>query len=92
MSNQKKILLDVAKRHGLTISQAEEVWQLFGNKLAAVIGDEDKKTDGLFDPEKFPVIHIDNFGKFIPNQRKIRHANHCINLKLKKDGHHTGDN
>ena len=40
------------------------------------------KTDGLFDTTKFKVIHIDNFGKFIPNQRKIRHANFCLTKKL----------
>jgi hypothetical protein len=92
MNNQRKILLEVAKRHGVAIGQAEEVWQLLGNKIAEVIGNEDKKTEGLYDPEKFPIIHIDNFGKFIPNKSKIRHANHCLKLKLKQDEHNTDDN
>ena len=81
MTKQREILLATAKRHGLNIGQAEEIWNLFGAKIAEVISDDDKKTNELFTSEKFPTIHIDHFGKFIPNQRKIRHANHCIGLK-----------
>lgn len=77
MNNQKKILISVAKENNLTISQAEEIFRLFCNKISDEISDV-KKTDGLFDPEKFNTIHIDNFGKFVPNQRKIRHANFCL--------------
>jgi hypothetical protein len=87
MIEQRRLLLEVAMRHGVKIGQAEEVWNLLGGKIAEVIADIDKKSDELYDKEKFPVIHIDNFGKFIPNQRKIRHANHCLNLKIEKDEH-----
>ena len=46
------------------------------------ISDLDKKgKDGLYDIEKFPIIHIDNFGKFVPDKRNIRHANMCIKEK-----------
>jgi hypothetical protein len=85
MTKQREILLAIAKRHGLTIGQAEEVWNLMGGKIAEVIGDLDKKTDGLYDGSKFPIIHIDNFGKFIPNKNRIKHANYCLKLKIKKD-------
>jgi hypothetical protein len=85
MIKQKEILLAIAKRHGLNIGQAEEVWNLIGGKIAEVIGDIDKKTDELYDDSKFHVIHVDNFGKFIPNKTRIRHANHCLRLKIKKD-------
>lgn len=86
MSNQREILLQVAKNHGLNIGQAEEIWNLIGNKIAEVISDLDKKTDNLYDADKFQIIHIDNFGKFIPNKNKIRHANYCLKLKLKQNG------
>ena len=89
---QKEILHQTAKRHGLTIGQAEEVWALFLQKIQLEISNPDKKTNGLYDAEKFPIIHIDNFGKFIPNKNKIRHANHCLKLKLKQNEHHTNDN
>ena len=85
MTKQREILLAMAKRHGLNIGQAEEVWNLIGGKIAEVIGDLDKKTDELYDDNKFHVIHVDNFGKFIPNKNRIRHANYCLRLKIKKD-------
>jgi hypothetical protein len=85
MTKQQKILLDTAKRHGLTIAQAEEIWNLLGSKIAEEISRQDKLEDGLYNPDKFPVIHIDNFGKFIPDQRRLRHANHCLTLKLKNN-------
>jgi hypothetical protein len=93
MTSQREILLKVAKKHGINIGQAEEIWNLIGNKIAEVIGDLDKKTNDLYDADKFHIIHIDNFGKFIPNKNKIRHANHCLKLKLKQNGskHNTTD-
>jgi hypothetical protein len=87
MTRQREILLQIAKKHGVNIGQAEEVWNLFGAKIAEIISSTDKKTNELFDSNKFPVIHIDHLGKFIPNQRKIRHSNYCIDLKTKTDEH-----
>ena len=81
MNRQKEILKQTAERHGLTTMQAEEIWNLFGNKIYSIISDPEKKTDGEYDIDKFPIIHIDNFGKFIPNKRKIRHANMCLKKK-----------
>lgn len=80
MNKQKEILKKIAASHGVSLSQAEEIWKLIGNKVADVIS-SDHKTDGIFDEDKFPIIHIDNFGKFIPNKRKINHANFCIKKK-----------
>ena len=80
MSKQKEILKKIAASHGIGIAQAEEIWKLLGNKIADVIS-SDHKTDGLFDETKFPIIHIDSFGKFVPNKRKINHANFCIKKK-----------
>jgi len=86
MNKQREILLSIAEKHGLNISQAEEVWRLFGSKIASVISDSNKKNDdNLYDIEKFPVIHIDNFGKFFPSKRVIHHSN--TNLKKKQDEH-----
>jgi hypothetical protein len=81
MSKQRDILIETAKRHGLTITQAEEIWNSIGGKVAEVISNPDKKSGVEYDPAKFQVIHIDNFGKFIPDQVKIRHANYCLNKK-----------
>jgi nucleoid DNA-binding protein len=80
MNKQKEILKKIAATHGIKISQAEEIWNLLGSKISEVIS-SDHKTEGLFDENKFPIIHIDNFGKFVPNKRKINHANYCIKKK-----------
>lgn len=85
MTKQQEILLSTAKRHGLSISQAEEIWNLFGSKIADTISKQDKLQDGVYNPDNFPVIHIDNFGKFIPDQRRLRHANYCLKLKQNKN-------
>lgn len=86
MNKQKEILVSIARKHGLSISQAEEIFNLLGDKISKIISDPNKKSDNnLYDRDKFPVIHIDNFGKFIPNQRKIRHANYCLRNKAKDE-------
>jgi len=83
VNNQKEILATIAKQNNLTISQGEEIFRLLCSRVAQEISDV-KKTDGLFNAEKFNIIHIDNFGKFIPNQRKIRHANFCLTKNNKQ--------
>jgi nucleoid DNA-binding protein len=82
---QKDILLKIAKSHGLTNGQAEEVWSLFINKIVETISSEDKTTEGYFNEDKFKTIHIDNFGKFIPNLKKIYYANMCLKKKKEND-------
>ena len=50
--------------------------------IASNIATEDKRdTKGYYIEEKFKTIHIDNFGKFIPNKARIKYANHRIKLK-----------
>jgi len=81
MNKQQEILTAIARRHGLTLGQAEEIWNLFGEKIAVTISSPKKDQDNLFNIDNFDTIHIDNFGKFLPNKRKINYANHCIKLK-----------
>ena len=82
---QKKILNELAIKHNIPIGQAEEIFSLFVDKIASTISEEDKMEDGLYNPDKFKTIHIDNFGKFIPNLNKIAYANKY--LEKKKNGH-----
>ena len=86
MNKQREILNIIAKKHGITLMQAEEIWRLFGGKISEVIGADDKKdSKGLYNIENFPVIHVDNFGKFFPSKRVIHHSN--TNLKKKNTSH-----
>ena len=82
---QKIILNDLAKKHNISIGQAEEIFSLFVDKIATTISEEDKMEDGLYVADRFKTIHIDNFGKFIPNLNKITYANKY--LEKKKNGH-----
>lgn len=90
MNNQRDILITLAKKYNLTIAQAEEIFRLFCTKIQTEISSE-KKENNLFNPSKFKTIHIDNFGKFIPNQRRIRHANYCLTKKINNNEHNTAD-
>lgn len=90
MNKQEEILQEIARKHGLNILQAREIFNLFGAKISEIISNPDKKIDGLYNSDKFDIIHIDNFGKFIPNQKKIRHANYCL-THLKKNNNDNDD-
>lgn len=83
MNRQVEILREVANRHGIGIGQAEEVWNLFGQTIGQTINKIEKNKDGIRDPDDFPIIHIDSFGKFIPRVSFIKRLN---KLKLEKDG------
>lgn len=81
---QEEILYEVASNHGLSKGQSKEIWQLLTRKVAETISDKDKKEEGLFIKDKFKVIHIQNFGKFIPNYKRINFANMCITKEKEK--------
>jgi len=82
---QKKIINELAEKHKIPIGQAEEIFSLFVDKIASTISEEDKMENGLYVPDRFKTIHMDNFGKFIPNLNKIAYANKY--LEKKKNGH-----
>lgn len=90
-SRQQDILVSLARRHGITIGQAEEIWSFFGSTIATHISSAEKNEEGYFIEDSFPIIHIENFGKFVPNKRRIKYANHCITYKKKQNEHHTSD-
>ena len=82
---QKLILNALAAKHGLSIGQAEEVWGLLIDKVADTISDRSKMVDGLYVEDEFKTIHIDSFGKFVPNLRNIKHANMCLKKNKEND-------
>ena len=83
MKRQKQILNELAVKHNIPIGQAEEIFSLFVDKIVTTISEPDKMINGQYDEDRFKTIHIDNFGKFVPDTRKIKHAN--IALKKKKE-------
>tara|TARA_R110001632_G_scaffold217922_1_gene346799 strand:- start:110 stop:379 length:270 start_codon:yes stop_codon:yes gene_type:complete len=86
MDKQDVILRQLAKDYGINIGQAEEIWRLFINKIHLEISDTNKRTEGIYDINKFPLIHIENFGKFIPSKKKVDFVNSRFERKqLKKN-------
>ena len=78
MTKQKEILNAIAEEQGISIGQAEEIWKLLIDKIAIEISKPKKDDDGFYDKELFKTIHIDCFGKFVPNERNILNANKWI--------------
>jgi hypothetical protein len=75
MIRQQQILKEIAKRHGLPDYQVEEIWIHFTQGLSSQIGQVRKDEDKQFILEDFPIIHIDNFGKFTPRINFIKRLN-----------------
>lgn len=84
MSKQEDTLMSIATRHGIQKGQAEEVWILFGRFIANVINEDKTNEEGLLDQDKFKVIHIDNFGKFVCKPKYIKRKN-----KIKLESHES---
>lgn len=75
MTRQQQILKDVAKRHGLPDYQVEEIWRLFTQGLSAEMSIKRKDENSQFIVKDFPIIHVDNFGKFTPRINLIKRLN-----------------
>jgi hypothetical protein len=88
-SRQRDLLIATAQRHGLNLTQAEEIWNSFGHTIAKHISSDHRGENNKFVLDKFPVIHIEHFGKFIPNKKRINYANYCIDKNKTDD---TQDN
>lgn len=92
-SRQRDILLEVARRNNVSVAQAEEIWNSFGATIAKHISSNHRDEDNKFNLDKFPVINIQHFGKFIPRKKKINYANYCIDKNQPYDTeHNTTDN
>jgi uncharacterized protein YlxP (DUF503 family) len=84
---QRQILIDLAKKYNISIAQADEIWKLFEDKIIEVISEENKLDENdLYDVNNVKIIHIDNFGKFIPDTKLIGIMNNHRKNKFKKNG------
>lgn len=88
-SRQRDILLEIARRNGVSVAQAEEIWNSFGATIAKHISSNHRDDDNKFNLDKFPVINIQHFGKFIPRKKKINYANYCIDKNQPYDTEHN---
>jgi hypothetical protein len=85
MTNQDKIIKEIANKHGLSFNQGSDIFTLFGKKLVEELGMITPVNDnGFIDITKLKTISISNFGKFVPNCKAINYANKR-RLKLKEE-------
>ena len=78
----KKVIQKLATKYNLSEREAEHAVKVYYEKIREVLG------EGNYPEEHtFKIMLIPFFGKFIPNQRKIRHANFCLIRKK-----HNNDN
>ena len=82
---EKRIISRIAKSHGVSIEAAIEVYNHIGKFTKDAMEEAEKNEDGTFDPESFKVIHLSNFGKIVPNTRKIKEINKKKKIKNKSN-------
>jgi len=86
MTRQQEIIEEVAKKHGITKSHANEIFVLYCRTIRNEIVDSfnDKETNE-FKVEDGKVISIAGFGKIVPNEYAIKRKNEYKNgSKLRK--------
>lgn len=84
MTRQEEILLETAKKHGISIGKARHAFYCFGKKTDEIIDNPnniDSET-GLFIPDNFKIFSVIKLGKFVPKLKSIDRRN---KLKLEKD-------
>lgn len=86
MNKTERTIRDLAEKHNIPITKAFEIVDLYNQVIAMNISDEDKEDEqGLLDIDKFKVISIQNFGKFVPKPKMITQTN---NKRLKQRKQH----
>lgn len=85
---QEQILYNIAAKHGINKTQAEEAFILFCTVIAntidaGIVEDENR----LYNVDNFKTISITKFGKFYPLHKKVERRNKMIIEKnLNKNG------
>lgn len=83
MTRQEEILLEVAKRHNLTIGAARHAFLCIGEAVKEVMDHEDTRANDTYNTEAFKVVGIQGFGKFIP--AIVRMEKYNLNKKEKNE-------
>jgi hypothetical protein len=81
LSHQDKVIRELADKHGLSYKQACDILNCFADCIVNVMVNPTIDEEG--NPQ-YKIIHIDRFGKFIPNKWKIKKLIELKQTKLKK--------
>jgi nucleoid DNA-binding protein len=82
---QEKLFKQIAKDNDIPYKTVLEIFRKTCEKIAIEMANHEVDELGVKDIDSFRVIHIQNFGKFIPHNRQIKAANNQI---LSKHGKH----
>jgi hypothetical protein len=79
MTRQEEILLEVAKRHGLTIGAARHAFYCIGKTAAEIMDDPSTKNeDGTWNLDNLKTVGIQGLGKLVPYEKMIKARNYKI--------------
>lgn len=76
MTNTEKTIRAIAEKHNIPVTNALEITNLYAKLLENTISDPCKENnEGLLDINKFKIVSIQNFGKFVPKPSLIKMTN-----------------
>lgn len=76
MTNTEKTIRAIAEKHNIPVTKALEITNLYAELLEHTIADPCKENnEGLLDIDKFKIVSIQNFGKFVPKASLIKMTN-----------------
>jgi hypothetical protein len=86
---QEKMLKDIAKENNLPYKTVLEIFRKACEKIVLEMSNHEVDERGIKNLDTYKTIHVQNFGKFIPEVKRIKASNHVILTKherIRKDG------
>jgi hypothetical protein len=76
MNKTDVIIRAIAEKQNIPITKAYEMMNLYTDLIAKTISHPDKENeDGLLDINKFKIISVQHFGKFVPREGLVKMTN-----------------
>jgi stalled ribosome alternative rescue factor ArfA len=84
--HQEKLFRKVAKDNNVPYTVVLDIFRKACEKVTIEMGSYEADDKGVKDMDSFKVIHVQNFGKFIPHKQKILASNYQITAKHGREG------
>ena len=82
---QNKIIEQVGAKNNMSKQDSMKAYYKICEFLSHTISSTKRNDDGTFNPDNFKVLHITNFGKFVPNKLKVIQMNKALLAKKSKN-------
>jgi len=89
---QSSKIENVGSKNNMSKQESMKAYYKICEFFAHTISTTERNEDGTFDPEKFKVLHITNFGKFVPNRLKVIQMNKALVAKKAKRNNNDSNN